>query len=133
MLTNELRGPHTFQVYVPSTGNAASTGGGVQFIAPFALTVTAVRIVPHAAITAHGTDYAVLTLTRHTAGASAATAADRSWIATNSAAHVAEAMTLGAGVSMTAGQTLALLKTAAGSGLVIPALNLVITYTLAGI
>jgi hypothetical protein len=132
----EIRGSIKFQEYVPSTGNAASTGGGVQFVAPHKLTIVAASLIPHAAITAHATDYAVLTLTRYTAGASATTVATRSWAATNSVDKTEESMTLSgtaANLILAAGDTLALLKTAAGSGLVIPALSLVITYQLAGV
>jgi hypothetical protein len=44
-----------------------------------------------------------------------------------------EAMTLGAGITVTQGDTLTIIKTVAASGLLIPACLLVITYQLAGI
>lgn len=136
MQYKEIRGNIKFQMYVPSTGNAASTGGGVQFVAPHKLTVVAASLIPHAAITANGTDYATLTLTRYTAGASATTVATRAWSATNSVAQTEESMTLSATAAnliLAAGDTLALLKTATGNGLVIPALALVVTYQLSGV
>ncbi len=132
----EISGNIKFQEYVVSTGNAASTGGGVQFVAPHKLTVVAASLIPHAAITADGTNYAILTLTRHTAGATATTVATRSWIATNSVDKTEESMTLSgtaANLILAAGDTLALLKTVAGTGLVIPALSLVVTFQWAGV
>lgn len=133
MQLKETRGDIVFQMALESTGNAASTGNLPVFRAKYDGTVTAVAIVPSAAITADGTNYAVYTLTRHTAGASAATTATRSWIATNSVALTEEAMTLGAGVALTAGDTLTMIKTAAGTGLVIPNLLVVVTYRLTGV
>lgn len=132
----ELRGSIKDAMFVETTGNAASTGGGVQFVAPHKLTVVAATLIPHAAITANGTDYAILTLTRHTAGASATTVATRSWAATNSVAHTEESMTLSgtaANLILAQGDTLAILKTVAGNGLVIPNVLLVVTYQFAGV
>ncbi len=133
MQLKEIRGDIKYQVFLESTGNAASTGNLPAFRAPHKCTVTAATLVPSAAITADGTNYAVYTLTRHTAGASAATTATRSWIATNSVALTEESMTLGAGVALAAGDTLTIIKTVAGTGLLIPACLLVVTYQLAGV
>ncbi len=133
MQIKEMGGNLTVAVNLESTGNAASTGNLPAWVAPYKCTVTAATLVPSAAITADGTNYAVYTLTRHTAGAAAATTATRSWIATNSAAMTAESMALGAGVTIAQGDTLTIIKTAAGSGLVIPNCLLVITYQWAGV
>lgn len=130
MQFNELSGGLSHQVFLESTGNAASTGNLPAWLAPLACEVTAVSLVPSAAVTADPTNYATYTLTRHTAGASAATVATRAWSATNSAALTAEAMTLGAGVQLAAGDTLTVVKTVAASGLVIPAVLLAVTYKL---
>lgn len=129
----EIRGNIEHQTFLESTGNAASTGNLPAFVARRKCTITGVALIPSASITADGTNYAVYTLTRHTAAAAAATTATRSWIATNSVALTEEAMTLGAGVSMAVNDTLTIIKTAAGTGLVIPACLLVITYQLAGV
>lgn len=134
--TKEIRGTIKHTAFVETTGNAASTGGGTVFVAPHKLTVTAVSLVPYAAVTADGTNYAIITLTRHTAGASATTVATRSWIATNSVAHTEESMTLSATAAnliLAAGDTLAPLKTVAGTGLVIPNFLLVVTYQFSGV
>lgn len=129
----EIRGNIKHQMFIESTGNAASTGNLPVMIAQFDLTVTAVTLIPSAAITADGTNYATYTLTRHTAGASAATTATRAWSATNSVALTEESMTLGAGVSVTQGDTLTMIKTVAAAGLLIPAMLVVVTYQLAGV
>lgn len=133
MQIKEMGGNLTVAVNLESTGNAASTGNLPVWVAPYKCTVTAATLVPSAAITADGTNYAIYTLTRHTAGASAATAATRSWIATNSAAMTAESMTLGAGVSLAQGDTLTIIKTVAGTGLLIPNCLIVVTYQWAGV
>src|SRR5262245_28837340 len=91
---NEIRGTFYHEVNLESVGNAASTGNLPAFVAPAKCKVVSARLVPAAAITADPTNYATYTLTRHTAGASAATVATRAWSATNSAAVTAEAMTL---------------------------------------
>jgi hypothetical protein len=133
MQFKEMGGNLTVAVNLESTGNAASTGNLPVWRAPHKATVTAVTLVPSAAITAHATDFAVYTLTRHTAGASAATTATRTWAATNSVALTAESMTLGAGVTIAADDTLTIIKTVGGSGLVIPNCLIIVTYQWAGV
>lgn len=132
----EIRGTITEQKFLESTGNAASTGNLPVWRAPNDAKVVGVTLVPSAAITADGTNNAVYTLTRHTAGASAATVATRSWAATNSVALTEEAMTLSgtaANLLLTAGDTLTIVKTVAGTGLVIPAVLIVVSYQWTGI
>lgn len=132
----ELSGSLYVQMALESVGNAASTGNLPVWQAPLDCTVTEVKITPSAAITADGTNYSVYTLTRHTAGASATTVATRSWIATNSAAVTAESMTLSgtaANLVLTAGDTLTIVKTVGGTGLVIPNLLIRVAYTLNGV
>lgn len=137
MQFKELSGTLHKDVPIDSTGNAASTGSLTMWTAPLDCTVTAVTLLPSAAITADGTNYAVYTLTRYTAaGGSATTVATRSWIATNSVAFATEAMTLSgtaANLVLTAGQSIVMVKTAAGSGLVIPAMTVQVAYTLNGV
>lgn len=132
----EIRGNIEYQTFLESTGNAASTGNLTVFIARRKCTVTGVAILPSAAITADGTNNAVYTLTRHTAGATATTVATRSWAATNSVALTEEAMTLSATAAnliLAVNDTLTIIKTVGGTGLVIPALTIMITYQLAGV
>lgn len=136
MQLKEMGGSLKHYAFVETTGNAASTGGGSVFVAQHKCTVVAASIVPYAAITANGTDYAIITLTRHTAGATATTVATRSWAATNSVAHTEESLTLSATAAnliLAAGDTLAPLKTVAGNGLVIPNFLVVITYQFSGV
>lgn len=136
MQLKETRGPIKHQVFLESTGNAASTGNLPVFRAQFDCQVTAASLVPSAAITADPTNFATYTLTRHTAGASATTVATRAWSATNSVALTEESMTLSgtaANLLLTAGDTLTAIKTVAASGLLIPAVLLVVTYQLTGV
>lgn len=133
MQFKELSGPLSAQAFLESVGAASSTGNLPAWQAPLACEITGVKLVPAAAITADGTNYSIYTLTRHTAGASAAAVATRSWIATNSVAVTPEAMTLSgtaANLLLAAGDTLSIVKTVAASGLVIPACLLVVTYKL---
>jgi hypothetical protein len=133
----EMRGTLYAYADIQSTGNAASTGTLPMWVAHNDCTITAITLLPQAAITANGTDYAVYTATRYTAaGGSATTVATRSWIATNSVAVATEAMTLSgtaANLVLEAGQVLAMVKTVAGNGLVIPMMTVVIAYKLNGV
>lgn len=136
MQMNEIRGDLVHQVFLESHGNAASTGNLPAFRAKYRCTVTAVALVPSTAITADGTNNAVYTLTRHTAGATATTVATRTWAATNSVALTPESMTLSgtaANLILAADDTLTVIKTVAGTGLVIPACLLLVTYQLSGL
>lgn len=136
MQANDLRGTLTFQTPLESTGNAASTGNLPVWLAQFKCQITAVKINPSAAITADGTNNAVYTLTRHTAGASATTVATRSWAATNSVALTPEAMSLSgtaANLLLAVNDTLTMVKTVNGTGLVIPNLLVTVYYLLTGV
>jgi hypothetical protein len=133
---NQMRGDLFVTQAIESTGNAASTGNLPVWRAPYDCTVTAVALNPSAAITADATHYAVYTLTRHTAGASATTVATRSWAATNSVAVTPESMTLSgtaANLILTAGDTIDMVKTVGGNGLVIPNMLVVVTYRWNGV
>lgn len=94
------------------------------FVAPFNLKITAVKWVPAAAVTADGTNYFTLNLRNRKADASGtALAASRSYIATNSVAFVAEAMTLSATAAdllVAAGDVLTVSKVNTGTGLAMP-------------
>jgi hypothetical protein len=136
MQIKEMGGNLTVAVNLESTGNAASTGNLPVWRAPYKATVQSVTLVPSAAITADGTNNAVYTLTRHTAGASATTVATRSWAATNSVALTAESMTLSgtaANLVLAADDTITIVKTVGGTGLVIPNCLIVVTYQWSGV
>lgn len=136
MQSQDLRGTLTFQTALESTGNAASTGNLPVWQAQFKCQITAVKITPSAAITADPTNFATYTLTRHTAGASATTVATRAWSATNSVAVTPEAMSLSgtaANLLLAVDDTLTIVKTVGGTGLVIPNLLIRVSYLLTGI
>ena len=133
-----FQGTLSHQVFLESTGNAASTGNLPAFRAPYDCQITAIRLVPSAAVTADGTNYATYTATRHTAGASATTVATRVWDVAggNSVALTTEAMTLSgtaANLLLTAADTLTIVKTVAASGLLIPACLVIVEYKLTGV
>lgn len=136
MQFSELAGSLRECLPLESVGNAASTGNLPAWQALLDCQIVSATLVPSAAITADGTNNAVYTLTRHTAGASAATVATRSWAATNSVALTPEAMTLSgtaANLLLNAGDTLSVVKTVGGTGLLIPNCLLVVTYRLTGV
>lgn len=135
MQWKELAGVLTQQVFLESTGNAASTGNLPAWQAPAKCKIVGARLVPSAAITADGTNFGVYTLTRHTAGASGTSVASRTWAAVNSAAVTPEEMTLSATAAnllLAEADTLTIVKTVGGTGLVIPACLLVVRFQLTG-
>lgn len=137
MQWKEFRGSLTHQHFIESTGDATSVGNLPVFSADHDIQVTAVTLLPSAAITANGTDFATYTLTRVTAaGSGATTVATRAWSATNSVANATEAMTLSgtaANLLVTAGQSLVMIKTEDGNGLIIPSMLVKVTYRLTGV
>lgn len=136
MQLKEMRGTLYHDLFLESTGDATSTGNLHSWYPPLDCQITAISIIPSAAVTANGTNYAIYTATRHTLGASATTVATRSWAAINSVALTAEAMTLSgtaANLLLTADDTLTVIKTVAGTGLIIPTMGIRIAYRLTGI
>ena len=136
MAVNDARGTQYFNLAIESTGNAASTGNLPVWMAPAKCQITAVYLNPSAAITADGTNNAIYTLTRHRAGASATTVATRTWAATNSVAVTPEAMTLSATAAnllLNADDTLTIIKTVGGTGLVIPNCGIRISFLWTGV
>lgn len=136
MQLKEIRGSITHQAYLPAQATAGTVDNWPVFRAQFDIQVTAAVFVPSAAITANGTNYSDYTLTRYTAGASGTTVATRSWAATNSVAETPESMTLSgtaANLLLSSGDTLSVVKSVGGTGLVIPDGLLVVTYLLTGI
>lgn len=133
MQEKELGGERTVNVYVPSQATLGTVDNWPVWRAQFNCQITAVAFVPSAAITANATHCSTYTLTRYTAGASGTTVATRSWAATDSVAETPEAMTLSATAAnllLTAADTLSVVKSVTGNGLVIPDGLLVITYKL---
>jgi hypothetical protein len=136
MQFKELGGPLQVCAYVPSQATLGTVDNWPVWRAPHDVQVTAAVFVPSAAITANATHYSTYTLTRYTAGASGATVATRSWAATDSVAETPEAMTLSATAAnllLTAADTLSVVKSVTGNGLVIPDGILVVTYKLTGV
>jgi len=131
----ELGGTLQATAYVPSQATLGTDDDWPVWQAPLKCEITAVKFVPSAAVTANATHYSIYTLTRYTAGATATTVATRTWAATDSVAETPEAMTLSAtaaNVLLAADDTLAMVKTHGGNGLVIPDGLVVIRYKLTG-
>lgn len=136
MRFNEIRGTLRKTAYVPSQATLGTDDNWPVWMPPHKCKVIAVRFVPSDAVTANGTNYSVYTLTRYTAGSTATSVATRSWAATDSVAHTPESMTLSgtaANLVLAADDTLEVVKTHGGNGLVIPDGMLVIDYQLAGV
>lgn len=135
MQLKQMGGPLRLTAYVPSQGTAATVDNFPVWQAPLGCTISAVTFVPSAAVTADATNFSTYTLTRFTAGASATTVATRAWSATDSVAHTPESLTLSgtaANLVLAADDTLEIVKTVGGTGLVIPDGLLVVTYELTG-
>lgn len=120
----ELAGDRTATFFVAGT----AAGTAVEWpliVAPYNMQIVAVRWTPAAAVTANGTNFATLSFrNRTTAGAGSAVPASRAYSATNSTAQVAESMTLSAtaaDLQPAAGDVLTLGIAHSGTGLVIPA------------
>lgn len=123
---SELAGDHVLRISIPAAMASASTDDetvGVR--CPFNATVTAVRWLPAAAVTANGTNFTVLSVRNRKADATgAALPASRSYAATNSAAFVPESMTLSgtaADLLVAAGDILTAQRIHTASGVVVPA------------
>src|SRR5690349_2048471 len=93
-------------------------------IVPFDMTITGVKWIPKAAVTADPTNFFTLNLRNRKADASgSALPASRAYSATNSVAFVAEAMTLSstaADLLLSAGDVLTVSKVNSGTGLAMP-------------
>ena len=109
----------------PAEGTAGTTDVWSLGILPSNCTVTSVKLIPDAAITANGTNYCTFTLKNGTTAV-----ASRSWAATNSVANTIESMTLDttlANRDLAAGDQLKLDRAVAGTGLASPRCALVVT------
>lgn len=131
----ELSGTLQATAYVPSQATAGTVDNWPVWQAPLKCKITAVSFVPSAAVTANGTNYSDYTVTRYTAGATATSVAVRTWAAANSVAETPEVLTLSATAAnllLAAEDTLSVVKSVGGTGLVIPDGLLVIRYQLTG-
>lgn len=136
MQTSELAGTHRHCTYIPSQATLGTDDNWPLFRALYDCTITGVTFVPADAVTANATHYSVYTATRYTAGATGTAVASRTWAATNSVAETPEAMTLSATAAnlvLTAGDTLSMVKTHGGNGVVIPDGAVIIDYKLNGV
>jgi len=128
---SETRGDLTAWCYVPSQATLGTVDNWPVWRAPNKVQITGVTFIPSAAVTANATNFSIYTLTRYTAGASAATVATRTWAATDSVAETPEALTLSAtaaNLALAALDTLSVVKSVGASGLVIPDGALIISY-----
>lgn len=131
MQMKEMGGVLTVAVYVPAQATLGTDDNWPVWQAPNKVQITAVTFVPSAAVTANATHYSIYTVTRYTAGASGTSVATRTWAATDSAAETPEALTLSATATnllLAAADTLSVVKTHGGNGLVIPDGALIISY-----
>jgi len=136
MQHKELAGVLYHQMYLASQATLGTDDNWPVWQAPNKAQIVSAAFVPSAAVTANATHYSVYTLTRYTAGATATTVATRSWAATDSVAETAEAMTLSATAAnllLAAADTLSVVKTHGGNGLVIPDGLLVVGYKWYGV
>lgn len=112
--------------HVPAQGTAGSTDTNAVFVADKAMTVTGVKWVPSAAVTGAATNNFALQLINKGAtgaGTTGVTTAKTYDNAVNSAANVAEALTLSstaADLNLAAGDVLAFVRTINGTGLASP-------------
>jgi len=112
---------------IPVEATAGTARSTPVFRAPGAITITAVRWIPGAAVTGANTNNFALQVINKTATANVTTAKTYA-SGTDSVAHTAESLTLSTGVSAAAGDVIALDRTVNGSGLASPAGALEITY-----
>ncbi|GIH76144.1 hypothetical protein [Planobispora longispora] len=123
MQLKEMSGDLLFPIFVPGQATAGTADEWAGIIAPFALQITSAKWIPHAAVTANGTNYFTLNLRNRIAGAGSALAASRSYAATDSTAFVPETMTLSgtpANLLVAAGDVLTVEKVVTASGLAMP-------------
>jgi hypothetical protein len=128
----ELADGYPIVFELPAQGTAGDTST-TQFTQPVLIdgVVTKVELVPRAAITANGTNFATYTLQNKGALASGTTVvASRAWSATNSVAGTKEQAALSgtaANREVKAGDTLQLVRSVGGSGLATPAMSVIVS------
>jgi hypothetical protein len=128
----DLRGDHTVTVNVAAMAGVGTDNEQPGFVAPFNAKITGVKWVPSAAVTANGTNFSTLSVrNRGAAGSGSALPATRSYAATNSVAWVGEDCTLSGTTSdllLTAGDVVTVQMIHSGTGVVIPAGTVRISY-----
>ena len=130
---SETRGTIRVHVNVPSQSVAATGDNFPVWRAPANATIDGASFTPADAVTANGTNFATYTLTNKGTGAGSTPVATRAWSATNSVASTPDTMALNgtpANLQVNAGDSLEIVKSVGGSGLVIPDGLLVIDYQL---
>jgi len=123
MQLKELSGDLVFTASVPPT--AAGTALELPVVSlPFGITITEIKWIPGAAITANGTNYFTLTFRNRGSGAGTVSPGNRSYAATNSVSTTPENLTLSGtatDLQAAAGDVLTAHFTHTGTGLAIPA------------
>jgi hypothetical protein len=99
---------------------------------PYDARVTRVDIVPRAAITANGTNFATIAVqNKGSLGSGTTNIATRTWSAGNSVAGTKETLALNvtaANLELKAGDQLQVVHTSTGTGLALPAISVMVTY-----
>lgn len=132
---SDLPGTHTVRVQLPAAMVAAGTDDETPgVVMPFNATIKGGRFIPLAAVTANGTNFTTLSVrNRGAAAAGTALPLTRSWAATNSAAFVADALTVSGTASdlaVNAGDVLTVQRLHSGTGVVVPAGTVEIDYVI---
>lgn len=122
----ELSGTHQARIAIPAAMASASTDDEIEgFVVGNNITIKAARFIPAAAVTANVTNFTILSLRNRKADASGtALPASRSWAATNSVAHVPDALTLSATAAdllASAGDVITVQRLHTAAGVVVPA------------
>lgn len=133
----EIRGNLVHRLNVPGQGTAGTPDDWSLMVVEHDLKLVAVKLVPNAAITANGTNFFDLAVINKGAAAAGSTSmATRTWAAGNSAAFVAESMTLSATAAnllASAGDVLDLARTVTASGLAMPDMLVEVHFQLTGV
>lgn len=129
---SQIAGAHTVRKTLAAMANASTDDETVAFVAPYNLTISGVKWIPDAAVTANGTNFTVLSVrNRGAADAGTALPATRSYAATNSVARIQEAMTLSstaADLNATAGDVITIQRIHTASGVAVPAGTVEISF-----
>lgn len=120
----------TLELPAVSAGDTSTVVAAASI--PYDARVTRVDIVPRAAITANATNFSTFSLqNKGPQGSGSTVIATRTWAATNSVAGTKESMTLSgtpANLECKAGDLLQVVHGTGGTGLAMPAVNVLVTY-----
>jgi hypothetical protein len=123
---------YVISVEMPAVAAADTSTVVFAVSMPYDARITKVEIVPRAAITANGTNYATIAVqNKGPQGSGTTNVATRAWNTGNSVAGTKEALTLNgtaANLEVKAGDLLQVVHTSAGTGLALPAINVLVTY-----